>query len=188
MELLDLVRTYKIPENLVKQGLSLIDNENIKWGRHTYSTAHADKPDDVVTNGDIEPLIHEMNANQLSFELVAFALDKYIEEFNYASCTQFSSVRFNRYKVGQEMLPHTDAITSLFSGNARGCPICSIVGLLRGCEQGGEFIMRTPDGKETNFLTEDGTVLIFPSTFAYEHFVRPVKKGVRDSYVAWSFF
>ena len=85
------------------------------------------------------------------------------------------------------MRVHWDAIHSIFDGDYKGVPVLSIVGLHRKAEKGGDFIIRTPLGEEKQFLTENNTVVVFPSTFMYNHEVTTVQKGCRDSYVAWGF-
>lgn len=85
------------------------------------------------------------------------------------------------------MKPHVDHITSLFDGSTKGVPVLSIVGLVNESEEGGEFFMNFKNCKK-QYLTSAGELLIFPSTFLYEHEVKPVKKGTRDSFVSWTFF
>ena len=190
MDLFDLVRTYKIPEDVVKEARNKIDtDENLFWERHTYvSSMPPGIEDQEEDNGEIEPFVCSLNASKLSFDMCAFALEAYYDEFKYAQAPQFSSIRLNRYKKGCQMLPHVDSISTLFSGNRRGVPACSVVGLLRGAEEGGEFFIRAPDQTYREFLTEDQTVVVFPSSFMYEHYVLPVKKGIRDSYVSWTYY
>jgi len=189
MNLFDLVRTYKIPEDVVKEACNKIDTEeNLAWERHTYVASMPGGLDEEENNGEIEPFVCSLSANKLSFDLCAFALEAYYDEFAYAQAPQFSSIRLNRYKEGCEMLPHVDSISTFFSGSRRGVPLCSVVGLLRGAKEGGEFFIRAPDQTYREFLTEDQTVIVFPSSFMYEHYVLPVKKGIRDSYVSWTYY
>ena len=81
------------------------------------------------------------------------------------------------------MSRHSDHIVSLFTGEQRGIPVLSIVGVLNDDYQGGEFIMF--DDYEIKFKA--GDVIIFPSIFLYPHKVKPVKKGIRYSFVSWCF-
>ncbi len=124
MDLFDLVRTYKIPEDVVKEARNKIDtDENLFWERHTYvSSMPPGIEDQEEDNGEIEPFVCTLNASKLSFDMCAFALEAYYDEFEYAQAPQFSSIRLNRYKKGCQMLPHVDSISTLFSGNRRGVP------------------------------------------------------------------
>ena len=49
--------------------------------------------------------------------------------------------------------------------------------------KGGEFIMF--DDYEIKFKA--GDLIIFPSVFLYPHLVKPVKKGIRYSFVSWCY-
>jgi len=121
-------------------------------------------------------------------KLIWKALEKYIviekiggEELG--GWNGFSSIRFNRYKKNQIMSKHWDAITTLFEGEKKGVPTLSIVGALNDDYEGGEFIMF--DNYEIKF--KPGDIIIFPSTFLYPHLVKPVKKGIRYSFVCWAY-
>ena len=81
------------------------------------------------------------------------------------------------------MSRHSDHIQSLFTGEKRGIPILSVVGVLNDNYEGGEFIMF--DDYEIKFKT--GDLIIFPSVFLYPHKVKPVIKGIRYSFVSWCF-
>ena len=94
----------------------------------------------------------------------------------------FSPIRFNRYNKDQIMSKHCDHIVSLFEGKNRGIPILSIVAVLNDNYKGGEFIMF--DDYEIKFKA--GDLIIFPSVFLYPHLVKPVKKGIRYSFVSWA--
>ena len=116
------------------------------------------------------------------------ALEKYVvidkiggETFN--GWKGFSAIRFNRYKKNQIMSKHSDHIHSLFEGEKRGIPILSIVCVLNDNYEGGQFIMF--DDYEIKFKT--GDLIIFPSLFLYPHLVKPVKKGIRYSFVSWCY-
>ena len=95
----------------------------------------------------------------------------------------FSAIRFNRYLKDQIMSKHVDFIHDLFTGDKRGIPILSIVGVLNDDYEGGEFIMF--DDYEIKFKA--GDIILFPSTFLYPHLVKPVKKGIRYAFVSWCY-
>ena len=119
---------------------------------------------------------------------MADALSKYYEEFPSSLATRFISIRLNRYHEGQSMREHWDGIHTLFDGSRRGVPILSIVGLVTKPKAGGLFYMKPPTGPQCEFLIEEGTIIVFPSTFIYNHEVTSVEKGIRDSFVSWTFY
>ena len=72
---------------------------------------------------------------------------------------------------------------SLFSGDVRGIPILSIVGILNDNYQGGEFVMFN----DYKIKFKPGDLIIFPSVFLYPHKVNPVTNGTRYSFVSWCY-
>ena len=93
----------------------------------------------------------------------------------------FTSVRFNRYEKGKQMLPHVDHINSMFDGERKGVPMLSVVGALNDDYMGGEFVM----WDDTEIKLNQGDILVFPSNFLYPHRVNQVTEGVRNTFVSW---
>jgi len=177
-----------IPKNILHNYTKEL-SKNKTWKRHTYNNSLT--LENVSKNGNKELDICFLN-NFLNLEefnkLIWKALEKYIviekiggEELG--GWNGFSSIRFNRYKKNQIMSKHWDAITTLFEGEKKGVPTLSIVGALNDDYEGGEFIMF--DNYEIKF--KPGDIIIFPSTFLYPHLVKPVKKGIRYSFVCWAY-
>jgi len=177
-----------IPKNILNNYIKEL-SKNKTWKRHTYNNSLT--LENVSKNGNKELDICFLN-NFLNLEefnkLIWKALEKYIviekiggEELG--GWNGFSSIRFNRYKKNQIMSKHWDAITTLFEGEKKGVPTLSIVGALNDDYEGGEFIMF--DNYEIKF--KPGDIIIFPSTFLYPHLVKPVKKGIRYSFVCWAY-
>jgi|TARA_R100001460_G_scaffold9758_2_gene23191 predicted transport protein len=177
-----------IPKNILDNYIKEL-SKNKTWKRHTYNNSLT--LENVSKNGNKELDICFLN-NFLNLEefnkLIWKALEKYIviekiggEELG--GWNGFSSIRFNRYKKNQIMSKHWDAITTLFEGEKKGVPTLSIVGALNDDYEGGEFIMF--DNYEIKF--KPGDIIIFPSTFLYPHLVKPVKKGIRYSFVCWAY-
>jgi len=96
--------------------------------------------------------------------------------------TKFSSIRFNKYEVGNTMRLHYDNIHTVFDGKLKGIPILSIIGNLNEDYEGAEFMIRD---KEIKLKT--GDILLFPSGIIYPHMVKETTKGVRYSFVSWAF-
>ena len=176
-----------IPKNIIDTSLKELSNDKT-WQRHTFTNPRTFKS--KPKNGDKEldicygsNLTYLKELHQLNWK----ALEKYIliEKIggeNLKGWQGFSSIRFNRYNKNQIMSKHCDHITSLFEGKNRGIPVLSIVCVLNDDYEGGEFIMF--DDYEIKFKA--GDLIIFPSVFLYPHFVKPVKKGTRYSFVSWA--
>lgn len=95
--------------------------------------------------------------------------------------TGYSFSRFNRYNESTQMRLHCDHIHSLFDGERKGVPILTVLGALNNDYDGGEFMLC---GEQIEFKA--GEVLVFPSNFLYPHEVKPVKSGIRYSFVSWA--
>lgn len=94
----------------------------------------------------------------------------------------YSHVRFNRYDPTTQMKLHCDHIYTLFDGERKGVPILTVLGSLNNEYTGGEFVM----WEDEVIDLPAGAIAVFPSNFMYPHEVRPVKSGVRYSYVSWA--
>ena len=177
-----------IPQNILDDSLKEL-KKNKTWKRHTYVTTENYEAYDQngereldVCYGDDLPYRDEI------MQLIWKALEKYIitEKIggsHFDGWKGFHKVRFNRYNKNQIMSKHCDHIHSLFTGEIRGIPILSILGVLNDDYEGGEFIMF--DDYEIKF--KPGDVIIFPSIFLYPHLVKPVTKGTRYSFVSWCY-
>lgn len=176
-----------IPKNICQKSVEELSHHT--WEKHKY---HNNKT--LITkskNGDKElDVCGGFNLSYLKelYELIWKALEKYIvieklgkDTFN--SWKGFSQIRFNRYNKDQIMSKHCDHIHSLFTGDRRGIPILSIVGVLNDDYKGGEFVMF--DDYEIKFKA--GDLIIFPSVFLYPHLVKPIKQGTRYSFVSWCY-
>jgi hypothetical protein len=177
-----------IPKNICEKSiLELSKNEN--WKRHTYSTTKTFQEKSLNGNKELDICFgNNLTYLQKLHNLTWKALEKYIIIEKLGKDTLkgwkgFSQIRFNRYNKNQIMSKHCDHIHSLFTGEIRGIPILSIVGLLNDDYKGGEFIMF--DDYEIKFKA--GDLIIFPSVFLYPHLVKPVKKGTRYSFVSWCY-
>ena len=115
------------------------------------------------------------------------AIQEYIENLNFIwfnGWEGYSAIKFIRYLPGQEMTVHCDLIHSMFDGVRKGIPILSMIGHLNDDYEGGETFF-FDDKNGTKIDTKQGDLLIFPSSFLFPHYVTPVTKGVRYSYVSW---
>ena len=177
-----------IPKNICNTSIKELSKDKT-WQQHKYH--RFENPDKLYDqNGDKE--LDICFGNNLTYieklhQLIWNALEKYIviDEIGgetFAGWKGFNQIRFNRYNKDQIMSKHCDHIHNLFTGERRGIPILSIVGVLNDNYQGGEFIMF--DDYEIKF--KPGDIIIFPSVFLYPHLVKPVTKGTRYSLVSWT--
>ena len=167
-----------IPKNITDKSISEL-SDNKTWQRHTYSNSKTFKR--RSKNKDKE--LDVCRGDNLTWK----ALEKYIViekkgGDHFDGWVGFNQIRFNRYRNNQVMSQHIDHIQSLFTGEHRGIPILSIVGVLNNDYDGGEFIMF--DDYKIKFKA--GDIIIFPSVFLYPHLVKPVTKGTRYSLVSWA--
>mgnify|MGYP005992334317 FL=1 len=163
-------------------------SENKKWEQHEWTNSLSYDSQSLYKDKELDVLYpHTLTYIRELHQLTWKALEKYIiidkiSGDHFPGWKGFNNLRFNRYNKNQIMSKHCDHIHNLFSGERRGIPILSIVGVLNDDYQGGEFIMF--DNYEIKFKA--GDVIIFPSVFLYPHLVKPVKKGTRYSFVSWA--
>ena len=94
----------------------------------------------------------------------------------------YSPVKFIRYSLNQTMKNHCDHINTLFSGDRKGIPVLSIIGVFNDNYKGGKLIFF--GDKEIDLKA--GDLVIFPSNFLYPHQITPITEGIRYSYVSWT--
>jgi len=157
--------------------------KNLDWHIHSYSSGYGDTHsydnDLSILNTDI-PEVQELNSKLWN------VLKTYYEIYKFdwhASWDGYSYVRLNKYDVNTEMRLHCDHIKTLFDGTIKGNPTLTMLGALNDNYSGGELVMFDSEIIEL----KAGNIMIFPSTFLYPHQVLPVTKGVRYSYVSWSY-
>lgn len=182
----DYVKRY---DNFIDQ--EIIDNvlseiKDIEWREHQFYEPASDRI--ISYDHELSISFSEGPYAQKLNERLWYAIEQYIikdfESFeDWFSCwSGYSQVRFNKYDPTTKMKLHCDHIHTLFDGNRRGIPILTILGALNDDYEGGEFMMF---GNQQVDMPA-GSVLIFPSNFMYPHEVKPVKSGVRYSYVSWA--
>jgi len=159
--------------------------DEIKWNKHSYfdpsgniKTSYENELS--VSNEDV-PFKKELDLNIWSI------LDKYIRQdmahMNswFSNWSGYSFSRFNKYDPSTLMRLHCDHITTLFDGERKGIPILTVLGVLNEDYEGGELMLC---GEKIELKT--GDVMVFPSNFLYPHEVKPVKSGLRYSFVSWA--
>jgi predicted 2-oxoglutarate/Fe(II)-dependent dioxygenase YbiX len=160
------------------------DIKNINWTQHAYYNVKDDEyksfDHELSISSDQVPLKKDLD------EKIWHAVNTYItKDMSYMSdwfsgWSGYSLSRFNRYTSDTQMKLHCDHIHSLFDGVRKGIPVITILGALNKDYEGGELILC---GEQ--IYLEAGDVIVFPSNFLYPHEVKPVKSGVRYSFVSW---
>lgn len=177
-----------IPKNICNKSIKELSKDET-WKQHQY---HSFKNPDELFDQNGKKELDVCYGNNLTYlqelhQLIWKALEKYIViekkgGDHFDGWVGFNKIRFNRYRNNQVMSKHIDHIHNLFTGERRGIPILSIVGVLNNDYDGGEFIMF--DDYKIKFKA--GDIIIFPSVFLYPHLVKPVTKGTRYSLVSWA--
>lgn len=158
--------------------------EGINWTEHTFYNPMSDErksyDHELSVSHDVVPSKKDLDLK------IWHAINRYVnEDFGYMkawydSWNGYEFCRFNRYNPDTKMKLHCDHIQSMFDGNKKGIPTLTVLGALNEDYEGGEFVLC---GEQIDFKT--GDVMIFPSNFLYPHEVKPVKSGVRYSFVSW---
>lgn len=186
-----------LDSNFCKESVTVLE-EGI-WHKHHWDHyTGKSNTESSYPSGDKEPEVllvdagwSEQNKLKNSFmnkhivEKLYEALYEYLwfaQENSLEGWVGYSAIKFIRYKNGQQMKEHYDAIHSLFDGDRKGIPLLSIIGTLNDNYEGGELVMFG----EKKIEIKRGDLLIFPSTFLYPHKVNPVTEGARYSYVSWA--
>jgi predicted 2-oxoglutarate/Fe(II)-dependent dioxygenase YbiX len=160
--------------------------KKVQWHEHQFHNAATNS----FVSYDHELAISNDNIKEKEAlnSAVWHALEKYIvkdfAEFHrwFNSWNGHTFVRFNKYDPTTEMKIHCDHIHSMFDGERKGVPVLTVLGGLNDDYEGGELVM----WEDQVIDLPAGAVMVFPSNFLYPHEVRPVKSGVRYSYVSWA--
>ena len=183
---LDYVKVYEnhLPIDLCEAACKNLNKAN--WEEHTFYNPKLE----TYTSYDHELSISEENIPEKEEinKQVWFAIENYIlKDFAHFGAwfdgwNGYTSIRFNRYDPTTEMKLHCDHIHSMFDGQRKGVPVLTVLGVLNNDYEGGEFMMFG----DRQIHLPAGSVVVFPSNFMFPHEVKPVKSGVRYSYVSWT--
>ena len=187
-QLKDLIHVERgvIPANLCDHIIS--DIETREWRPHTWYNNVSDSfRSEETMEHDVQQITPELQ--QLLTPIMIQAGAAYNQKYSYKGCertgqimNRFSSIRFNRYGIGQIMRQHHDHIHSLFDGNEKGIPVLSFILNLNDDYEGADLFFWenhvVPLGK--------GDIIMFPSLFLFPHGVTEAKKGKRYCAVSWA--
>lgn len=156
------------------------------WTMHSYYDARTNTEHSY--DHELSVSHDEISEKDILNKRVWDALHKYIVDDMkdlhgwYNGWNGYSSIRFNRYDPTTQMKLHCDHIHSLFDGNIKGVPVLTVLAGLNNDYTGGELVMWDSEV----IKLPAGAVAVFPSNFLYPHEVRPVKSGIRYSFVSWA--
>jgi predicted 2-oxoglutarate/Fe(II)-dependent dioxygenase YbiX len=159
--------------------------DEIKWDKHSYfdlsGNIETSYENELSVSIENVPLKKELDLSILKVLYKYVRNDiKYMNSW-FGDLNSYSFSRFNKYDPSTLMRLHCDHITTLFDGERKGVPILTVLGVLNEDYEGGEFMLC---GERIELKT--GDVIVFPSNFLYPHEVKPVKSGVRYSFVSWA--
>jgi predicted 2-oxoglutarate/Fe(II)-dependent dioxygenase YbiX len=179
----------KVYENFIDADLCQSTVKNLdaaQWETHQFYDASTgtSKSYDHELSVSHQDIPQKQELNQRVWD----ALQKYVVEDLkdlhawYSGWNGYSFVRFNRYDPTTQMKLHCDHIHSMFDGQRKGIPALTVLGGLNDDYTGGELVMWDSEV----IKLPAGAIAVFPSNFLYPHEIRPVKSGVRYSYVSWA--
>jgi predicted 2-oxoglutarate/Fe(II)-dependent dioxygenase YbiX len=183
-QLKDYVKTYQgfYDSGFCKQVVANV--ENVKWNTHQFynvaTNTHHSYDHELSVSYENVPLKQDLDKK--IWDVIARYIVQdmaYMKDW-FSGWSGYSLSRFNRYDPATQMKLHCDHIHTLFDGNKSGVPILTILGSLNEGYEGGELILC---GEKIDL--REGDVIVFPSNFLYPHEVKPVKSGVRYSFVSW---
>jgi predicted 2-oxoglutarate/Fe(II)-dependent dioxygenase YbiX len=184
--LTDYVKVYEnhLPIDLCKSACENLIKSN--WMEHRFYNSKTG--DSISYDHELSVSYDDIPEREEISKQVWFAIERYIlKDFAsfdawFPGWNGYTDVRFNRYDETTQMKLHCDHIHSMFDGQRKGVPVLTILGALNDDYEGGELTMF--GDQQINLPA--GAVVVFPSNFMYPHEVKPVKSGVRFSYVSWT--
>ena len=156
-------------------------NQNALWDTSTFSndkentgaTSKVDMNEYWITNKD--------QYYDVLSKTFKSAVDKYIKVHTRITPTAYTAFRLNHYAEGGFMKNHVDNIYRSH-GQQYGYPHLTSLLFLNDNYEGGEFVMLDDTYKAK---VKQGSVIVFPSNFMYDHEVKKVTKGNRYSVMTW---
>lgn len=184
-------------ENYIKKYQLLNDSEcldltdhhkNAEWERHTWAGG---ENNDEASHKSYDPSVLYMDAGFA--DVIYEKLNPFWEDYINSCYKKDGKMlrgctlpRFNLYNIDEKMDEHIDHIQTIFTGDIRGIPILSCIALVNDEFEGGDFCFNL-GGKEVSYNLKKGECIMWPSVFLFPHYVKPVTKGQRQSFITWAF-
>ena len=166
------------------------DIETRPWEPHTWYNEVTDSHSSKQTMElDVQNTTPELQRVLANFVVEAGKIYNKNYSYPYADqpdrsgqfMSQFSPVRFNRYKPGQIMRQHHDHIHSLFDGKIKGVPVLTFILNFNDDYEGADLYF----WEDTMVKLGKGDIIMFPSNWLFPHGVTEATKGVRYSGSVW---
>ena len=166
------------------------DIETRPWEPHTWYNEVTDSHSSKQTMElDVQNTTPELQRVLANFVVEAGKIYNKNYSYPYADqpdrsgqfMSQFSPVRFNRYKPGQIMRQHHDHIHSLFDGKIKGVPVLTFILNFNDDYEGADLFF----WEDTVAKLGKGDIIMFPSNWLFPHGVTEATKGVRYSGSVW---
>jgi predicted 2-oxoglutarate/Fe(II)-dependent dioxygenase YbiX len=183
-QLKDYVKIYQgfYDSDFCKQVVAEISS--IGWKTHTYHESNTEKyvSYDHELSISHETVLSKQELDKKIWNVISCYIEQDMAHMKdwFSGWGGYSLSRFNRYDPTTKMKLHCDHIQTLFDGQRKGIPTLTILGSLNNDYEGGELILC---GEKIDL--REGDVMVFPSNFLYPHEVKPVKSGIRYSFVSW---
>ena len=167
------------------------DIETRPWEPHTWYNEVTDSHSSKQTMElDVQNTTPELQRVLANFVVEAGKIYNKNYSYPYADqpdrsgqfMSQFSPVRFNRYKPGQIMRQHHDHIHSLFDGKIKGVPVLTFILNFNDDYEGADLFF----WEDTVAKLGKGDIIMFPSNWLFPHGVTEATKGVRYSGSVWA--
>ena len=166
------------------------DIETRPWEPHTWYNEVTDSHSSKQTMElDVQNTTPELQRVLANFVVEAGKIYNKNYSYPYADqpdrsgqfMSQFSPVRFNRYKPGQIMRQHHDHIHSLFDGKIKGVPVLTFILNFNDDYEGADLFF----WEDTVAKLGKGDIIMFPSNWLFPHGVTEATNGVRYSGSVW---
>ena len=178
------IKTYKmLDEETCKQTIKEI--EEIHWSQHTFYNVNENSYGTRSGEKELDIGYSQTSTKNVIMQKIWDSYLNYVKDLNFSwwsSWSEYTEVRFNRYKETRLMAEHCDHIHSIFEGERKGIPVMTALGSLNDDYTGGEFVMF----EDTVIPFKAGEIKIFPSCFLFPHRIDPVTEGTRYSFVSWA--
>jgi predicted 2-oxoglutarate/Fe(II)-dependent dioxygenase YbiX len=157
---------------------------SVEWKESHFYNPRTDTSGPVSGQREFINSYQQIPSSQYVMDVIYSTIGNYISDVNFhwwQGWEGFSAPRWNRYEENKVMKEHCDHIHSLFSGDRKGIPILSVLGIINDDYTGGELVFF----EDQVLPLSKGQIVVFPSNFLYPHRVDPVKSGIRQSFVSW---
>ena len=180
MQVSDYIRTFHKLDSVICNDLIQYYKEHGSWSESTFSsnTENTGKSSVSMNQYWVTPKDKFYNILDKTFKS---AVDDYIKEYTRITPVAYTAFRLNHYAEGGFMRNHTDNIYKSH-GQQYGYPHLTSLVFLNDNYEGGEFLMCNSTQK---FKLKQGSVIVFPSNFMFDHEVAKVTKGNRYTCMTW---